>query len=395
MTALRFLNPIQFFIGLFVLLFIHQAQAAGPPAIIIEWSQGSATQEEWVEILVIEDHLDMRGWELTDENSGRPFLVFGEEFADLRSGTLILVYNYGLPQRDPRLNAVQWQTTYRPCRERLFTPEATAFTAVNWNNNNAFGNTNNSDNPILRNANFDIVHDWDNDNDSAFARTQGNTLRPGARQGVRYIGTTADGVSDPALWQRYAWDDANLTPGRFNTPEQDAWAQSLLEAACNSVPGFVASASPIEVCAGSRTRLRVNQASGQPLEPGTLVRWEPADQIEGDPTSAEVLTRPLSQTTTFRAIVTVGSEAGLAEITVRTLPNRLRIDVFQTPQPVDGQAELVLVARGGQRPYRYSVDGGDTFSAISRFRGLSTNRTYRLVATDFSGCEVTREVLLR
>ena len=373
---------------------VQLAWAADPPAIIIEWSHGSATQEEWVEILVVEDHLDMRGWELTDDNSSSSLLVFGEQFADLRSGTLILVYNYGIPQRDPRLSQVNSQTTYRPCQERLFTPEASAFPLISWNSNNAFGNTNNRDNPILRNANFDIVHDWDNDNDSAFARTLGNTLRPVARQGVRYIGTTAAGVSDPALWQRYAWDDVNLTPGRFNTPEQDAWAQRLWDVACNAATGYVASASPVQVCQGSSTRLEVRLSSGDPLPPGAQVSWEPAALIDGNPNTASVVTRPLTEETTFRATVAVGAEAGLADITVRVLPNRVRLNVFQTPQPQDGRAEILIVGRGGVRPYRYSIDGGTTYRTSSWFRGLGTNRTYGLRVQDSAGCEASTDFML-
>lgn len=215
---------------LFAFLLWSAGLMAQPAALITEWSHGPATQQEWVEILVLEDNLDMTGWKLRDGNS--ELLFFGPDFSSLPKGTLILVYNYGLEQgggaRDPRLDEVNWTGGLDRCLS-LFTPNAQSFPTIGWSNQNAFGNSNMPDNPMLLDASDNIVHDWDNNDDPGFVNA---ALRPGARQAVRFIGTDASQIADPASWERYNWDDENITPGRANTPQVKEWIDGMIETTC-------------------------------------------------------------------------------------------------------------------------------------------------------------------
>jgi hypothetical protein len=147
------------------------------------------------------------------------------------------------------------------------------------------------------------------------------------------------------------------------------------------------------ICAGNTVELSVVTESGDPLLPGTTVVWQPAERVV-DANASSTFSVPLTETTTFSATVDDGIDAYLIDFTVTVVPNRLKLAVLEQPGAVDGRKQLLLVARGGQRPYKYSVNGGSDFRTVSRFQGLSS-RTFQLVVIDDMGCILQQEYILR
>ncbi|MCX7835779.1 MAG: lamin tail domain-containing protein [bacterium] len=189
----------------------------GQPAIINEWSQGgTGTTNEWVEILVIQDNLNMQNWTLRDGGGSGVITFSGTMWQSVPAGTLIVIYNNG--GRDPLLpeDDLTIGSDYR-----VIMPSNSAgnLAQTAWIN---FSNTTNTDNPILRNASNTIVHDWDQGDNAAFIA---NTLRPGSNQAVFYNSNTAAGVSNATNWTRVTSTDA--TPGVGNNTENSNWIASL------------------------------------------------------------------------------------------------------------------------------------------------------------------------
>ena len=147
------------------------------------------------------------------------------------------------------------------------------------------------------------------------------------------------------------------------------------------------------ICAGNSVELSIETESGDPLPPGTTVVWEPADRVV-DANSTSTFSQPLTETTTFTATVDDGIDAYLIDFTVTVVSNRLKLAVLEQPGAIDGRKQLLLVARGGQRPFQYSVNGGSDFSSISRFQGLSSG-TFELITVDDNGCILQQEYILR
>jgi hypothetical protein len=70
------------------------AVTAAPFDVIInEWSQGHGGNKEWVELLVVNGPIDLRGWDLGDSSPGD--LTFSQDifWQALPSGSLIVIYN--------------------------------------------------------------------------------------------------------------------------------------------------------------------------------------------------------------------------------------------------------------------------------------------------------------
>ncbi len=69
------------------------------PVIINEVSQGTSGNKEWVELLVVEDNYDLRGFEVGDNDDGvqNPFFTFNNiaQWSSVSAGTIIVIYNAG------------------------------------------------------------------------------------------------------------------------------------------------------------------------------------------------------------------------------------------------------------------------------------------------------------
>lgn len=156
---------------------------------------------------------------------------------------------------------------------------------------------------------------------------------------------------------------------------------------------YMITTSSFQVCAGGTVELSVVTESGDPLPRGTTVTWQPADLVV-DSEASSTYTLPLSETTVFAATIDDGIDAYLETIEIAVVPNRLRLDVFEQPGAINGRKQIVLVGRGGQRPYEYSINGGQDFRTVSRFQGLSAG-TFQLILLDSNGCTLERSLELR
>lgn len=205
------------------------------PAIITEWSQGESTNNnEWVEILVLRNNLDLRGWELRDVNSTSPDYLL--KFKDIPmweaipKGTYIILYNPapiewgGLPSDDLSGGDCNFQIMIpREDYDSYFLSFVGSDPGDwSWNSGRAISNSTNSDNPRLFNSEGELVHDWDQNNDASFI-----SIRPGSGKAVYYTGTDADGVSSASNWTQVDYDDAALSAGEANTVTQDTWVDEI------------------------------------------------------------------------------------------------------------------------------------------------------------------------
>jgi hypothetical protein len=73
---------------------------AQPFALIInEWSQGNGGTKEWVELLVVDGPLDLRGWNLAGDEESPSSVTFANHalWASIPTGTIIVIYNGSQP----------------------------------------------------------------------------------------------------------------------------------------------------------------------------------------------------------------------------------------------------------------------------------------------------------
>lgn len=217
------------------------AQSLEPAAalhdvIFNEWSQGSGGSREWVELLVVNGPLDLRGWSLDDANS--PGMVtFAEDpfWSSVPSGSLIVIYNGGdrdtiLPPDDLDLS---------DCTAVIPHNDTTYFSG-GWP---AFSNTEAADNPHLRDAANTTIHD--------FSAEPGGNSHPSANQNAQFEGISADTVSDSSLWHNNPATTAS--PGVGNGSANTAWIHTLCTG--STPPGEpdlqLAKAGPATAAAGS------------------------------------------------------------------------------------------------------------------------------------------------
>ncbi len=186
-------------------------RASAPFDVIInEWSQGNGGSKEWVELLVVQGPVDMRGWELDDTNSANS-LLFSDDaiWSSVPGGTLLVVYNAS----DPDTILPPDDTDMGDCTAVIPHNHPTLFSG-GWP---AFANTTASDNPHLLDNNAVTIHD--------FSLDPGTALHPGSNQNAQYEGDTAVGVSNPAHWDNAAASSA--TPSQGNSLTNTNWIASL------------------------------------------------------------------------------------------------------------------------------------------------------------------------
>lgn len=202
---------------------IALASAAGAQDVIInEWSQGNGGNKEWIEAVVVNGPVDMRGWGFTDGTNGITTcaqLSQDAAWSALPTGTIVVIYNGA----DVDLTIVP-DTDFNDGNFTVSVAHNNATLMVAGRNFQAFGNTTATDNARLLDAAGNVVHDWDQGDNAAFTAS---TLRPGANQTVQYDGNTAGGVSDSANWSRIASSVA--TPGQPNGggSANDTWILGL------------------------------------------------------------------------------------------------------------------------------------------------------------------------
>jgi hypothetical protein len=195
--------------------------SAAANVLINEWAQGGSGLQEWVELLTTTT-TDLRGWQLTDETVnqlGQVNVTFSSSdfWQSVPAGTLIVIYNGS--DRDPFLPANDFD--WNDGNGRIIAPhsDTNLFSPRRWG---GISNTILTDNPMLRDANGAILHDWDQNNDPTFIA---RSTRPGTQEATAYLGNTIAGVMSA---DNYALLDLkSATPGDPNSQANMAWIESL------------------------------------------------------------------------------------------------------------------------------------------------------------------------
>ena len=233
---------------LFVLLLaIRQARATAVPTIapfdviINEWSQGNGGSKEWVELLVVNGPLDMRGWELDDTNSSGSLLFSNDPaWGSVPRGTLLVIYNAA----DPDTVLPPDDTDLGDCTAVIPHNHPTLFSG-SWP---ALANTTSSDNPLILDAGSVTIHD--------FSVDPGAALHPGSNENAQYWQDTAVGVSNPNYWSNEAASAA--TPGLGNTLINTNWIASLCVPPIGETDLTVQKSGPATAVASSTITYTIN-----------------------------------------------------------------------------------------------------------------------------------------
>ena len=186
------------------------APSATGQVIINEWSQGTQGSEEWVELLVLEESLDMRGWDLGDDSPGDLTFANVAFWSAVPVGSLIVLYNNS--GEIPLVPDLDWSdgivVVPHNHPDGLFTGS--------WP---LLSNSNPEDNPHLRNDAAQTVHDFSQEPGSD------SSIRPGATQGTAFQQDTVSLVGEVAAWLKI--DALETTPGAGNSVTNTAWIESL------------------------------------------------------------------------------------------------------------------------------------------------------------------------
>ncbi len=240
----------------------RQANDEDKKAVISEFSQGEYGDEEWVEIIVVEDGLDMRGWYLSNHFPHGSLLGRDVKFtnhsmwASVPAGTIIVIYNaelkdFPVPQRgpterDPYLPPDDY--TLGPGDNTLILPSTdTALfrlpvTGTGWGEFPDNGETNIN----LTNAAGDVADAVSINGDNFYTPALGGAadslligLDP-ARSSAHCIGYMLDHFDQPGMWSIGSAlpggpaSEPNISPGTWNndlpgtTDDHRGFIESLL-----------------------------------------------------------------------------------------------------------------------------------------------------------------------
>lgn len=191
-----------------------QSRASSPSiapydVIINEWSQGNGGAKEWVELLVVNGPVDLRGWNLGDDTAGDLTFAQVPFWQNVSAGSLIVIYNQsdrdvGLPPDDVNLSDC---SAILPDGNPLYFSGSLP----------AFDNNTITDNPHLRDAGGNTVHD--------FSAAPGPGLHPDVQQNAQFDGTSAAGVAIASNWSNSIASLAS--PALGNGEGNSAWITEL------------------------------------------------------------------------------------------------------------------------------------------------------------------------
>ena len=189
--------------------------------VVNEFSQGSGGNKEWVELLVVNNGVDMRGWELGDNDDGTwtSILEFTTDanWSSVAAGTLIVIYNGG--DIDGTIAGADTDFSDKivliPHDNTTFFTDATG----GWSGSGAFGNTDSDDVPAIRDAADSIVHDM------AVTHPAATVTGPGSAQVKYFIEDSVAEIGDNGNWTAGA--STTATPGAGNGGNNTTWVTTL------------------------------------------------------------------------------------------------------------------------------------------------------------------------
>ncbi len=206
-------------------LFIIQPLLYGQSVIVNEMSQGSGGGKEWVEFLVVNNGVDMRGWELGDNDDGiwHSIAEFSthSDWSNVISGTIIVIYNGG--DVDGTITSAGGEDTDFSDKSVIISVSNSIYltdTGPWGGTSGAFANTDKDDCAAIRDANDVIIHDM------AVTHGTATVPSPGSGKVKYYTGNTASGTSDVAKWTEAS--STAGTPGSANGGDNSSWVDTSL-----------------------------------------------------------------------------------------------------------------------------------------------------------------------
>ncbi len=214
----------RYLIVLLAMLWTNQSTQA-QSVIINEMSQGSDGGKEWVELLIVDEGVDLRGWELGDNDDGvwHPIAEFSTHpnLSNIASGTILVIYNSG--DVDGTITAAGGEDTTFGDKSVLLGVNNISFVTDTgpWGGTSgAFANSDGDDAPALRNASDEIIHDM------AVTHPVATVSTPGTAKVKYFTGNTVAGVVEDSQWT--VTSSSSATPGEANGGENSNWVDQSL-----------------------------------------------------------------------------------------------------------------------------------------------------------------------
>ena len=205
--------------------------------VVNEMSQGSGGGKEWVELLVVDNSVDIRGWQLGDNDDGiwHSIAEFSnhEDWSSVASGTIIVIYNSG--DVDATITAAGGEDTDFADKSVIIPVNNSTYVLDigPWGGTSgAFANTDGDDTAAIRDSNDVIIHDM------AISHPTATVSAPGSAKVKSYSGNTTDGISDNTNW--IVASSSAGTPGSGNGGDNSTWIDSSLPVELSSWSAYSA-----------------------------------------------------------------------------------------------------------------------------------------------------------
>jgi len=206
-------------------LLLIQPQLFCQSVIINEVSQGSGGGKEWVELMVIDNEVDLRGWELGDNDDGNwhPIAEFSNhpEWSQVQAGTVIVIYNSG--DVDASISSAGGEDTLFNDKVVILPVNNSSYLTDSgpWGSTaGAFANSDEDDCPAIRDQNDIIIHDL------AVTHPTATVTGPGSGKVKYFTGNTTAGLGDNAKWIESP--STSGSPGAGNGGDNSSWVDSSL-----------------------------------------------------------------------------------------------------------------------------------------------------------------------
>lgn len=196
----------------------------GQSVIVNEMSQGSDGNKEWVELLVVTDGTDMRGWELGDNDDGTWHsileLTTSSDWSNVAQGTIIVFYNSG--DIDGTITAAGGEDTDFSDKKVLIASSNTTYVTDTggWPGSGVFGNSDRDDCAAIRNGSDVMIHDM------AVTHPSATVESPTSGNVKYYTSNSAGGTSNSSNWTQAA--STSGTPGAGNGGDNTTWIDTSL-----------------------------------------------------------------------------------------------------------------------------------------------------------------------
>ncbi|MBM4168725.1 MAG: T9SS type A sorting domain-containing protein [Ignavibacteria bacterium] len=225
-------------------LFLLSATLHAQEIILNEIYNASDQANEWIELLVLSDRLDIRGWDFRDFSTtaaAQPAMIFTSHslWSNLRAGTIIVITHQSTAFED--LDASDFTLVVRSSNTLLLSGGGFNFAST-------------TDAIHIRKPNGFHVHgiSWGTANAASIQAPKVHFTGPSSSNtSISYGGGSAAGLTDPANW---TFNNPNSTIGTGNGGANSTWIAGMRARADGSGS---ATAKPDTLLSGSTFDLRV------------------------------------------------------------------------------------------------------------------------------------------